>query len=310
MIFQSDEVIAVFSFQKGSISGKLIAELIEEGFGFEIKYIDTGLKSIRSGKCNIRNRLEQIKGIEDYVAISFKSDKDTDNPRVLMNRFHTIDFITLHLDKDVISNSDIFDRLAMVNGFTFGYLSDREFNYIQNLTDIYWYQYHGIDHECLPKKSNGLPFPLEEQIVDISVNPCRVVEFPGLKFSLSSRIWVNEPFVRNLIPDFEKCNEFCKAKRKISETISFMELSTSLRPTEADMQKFHELSSLLDLKRLDVVGKELIRKKPVNDATDSIQTKVINNENFTEVTSWVDSQGKPAKESKAVNKIVRLFRQR
>lgn len=68
----------------------------------------------------------------------------------------------------------------------------------QNMEDIAYYESEGRDHSNLPKKSNGLPFPLESEVIDISGNPGRWELKQGYIESIGSTMWVNKNLLANL----------------------------------------------------------------------------------------------------------------
>ncbi|MES0864376.1 hypothetical protein ABLN87_18655 [Ruegeria sp. SCPT10] len=57
--------------------------------------------------------------------------------------------------------------------FTQAHLVDENYQYYQSICDPLDFKALGLSMEGLPMKSNGLPFPLEQQIVDTSQNPGR-----------------------------------------------------------------------------------------------------------------------------------------
>jgi hypothetical protein len=73
-------------------------------------------------------------------------------------------------------------------------LYDREYDYWQNATDFLQYISRGKAYEHLPKKSNGLPFPLTQEVIDISDNPGRTVLKHGYIEFIGSIMWFGENF--------------------------------------------------------------------------------------------------------------------
>ena len=67
----------------------------------------------------------------------------------------------------------------------------------QNMKDLKYYESENRSYEDLPLKSNGLPFPLEQQIVDISNNPGRWKLQNGYIESVGSVMWLGEQFWKN-----------------------------------------------------------------------------------------------------------------
>jgi len=73
-------------------------------------------------------------------------------------------------------------------------LYDHEYEYWQNAHDPLQYTAVGRSYAGLPMKSNGLPFPLEQQIIDTSQNPGRRVLRDGYVEAVGSVMWLGEPF--------------------------------------------------------------------------------------------------------------------
>src|ERR1700722_13062268 len=79
--------------------------------------------------------------------------------------------------------------------FVQAWVTDREYNYWQNAEDPT--QYKGVpDMTGLKMESNGEPFPLERQIVDISENPGRWEFHQGYIEAISPLMWLGDNFWR------------------------------------------------------------------------------------------------------------------
>lgn len=74
------------------------------------------------------------------------------------------------------------------------WVSDVEYDYWQNILWPSTYQLAGREYLHLPMKSNGLPSPLEEQIIDVSGNPGRWIFHDGYIESIGSCMWLGEHF--------------------------------------------------------------------------------------------------------------------
>jgi hypothetical protein len=78
--------------------------------------------------------------------------------------------------------------------FVMGWLADVDYEYWQNAHDLLQYTAVGKPHEHLPKKSNGLPPPLEQTIVDTSSNPGRRLLRTGYYEVVGAVMWLGESF--------------------------------------------------------------------------------------------------------------------
>ena len=78
--------------------------------------------------------------------------------------------------------------------FVMAWLADAEYEFWQNAEDLLQYTSKGRPHEHLAKKSNGLPPPLEQTIIDISRNPGRRLPRVGYYEVVGAVMWLGEPF--------------------------------------------------------------------------------------------------------------------
>jgi len=77
-------------------------------------------------------------------------------------------------------------------------LYDAEYDRWQNAKDLLTYESAGISHAHLPKISNGLPFPLDRDVVDISSNPGRWALKHGYIEAVGSTMWLSGELVKKL----------------------------------------------------------------------------------------------------------------
>ena len=73
-------------------------------------------------------------------------------------------------------------------------LFDVEFEYWQNAFDPLQFKAGGRSMDGLPMKSNGLPYPLERQVVDTSRNPGRRVIRQGYVEAIGHRMWLGPEY--------------------------------------------------------------------------------------------------------------------
>lgn len=84
--------------------------------------------------------------------------------------------------------------LALLPGFVHARAYEREYAYWQNADDPLQYQAAGRSMEGLPMKSNGLPYPLEQQIIDTSNNPGRRILRRGYVEAVGHLMWFGDRF--------------------------------------------------------------------------------------------------------------------
>jgi hypothetical protein len=78
--------------------------------------------------------------------------------------------------------------------FVQGWVSDVDYDYWQNATDLLEYSAAGKASSHLPLKSNGLPFPLEKLDIDTSENPGRWTMHDGFIEAVGSPMWIGKEF--------------------------------------------------------------------------------------------------------------------
>lgn len=92
-------------------------------------------------------------------------------------------------------------RLVSLPGFLQARLCDAEYNKWQNMESIKYFEMNSVDHSHLAKRSNGLPFPLEETVIDIRCNPGRWDIKSGYIEFIGSAMWLGERFFNKLNVD-------------------------------------------------------------------------------------------------------------
>ena len=124
---------------------------------------------------------------------------------------------------------------------------DEDYEYWQNADDPLEYEAEGRSMAGLPMKSNGLPFPLEQQVVDTSRNPGRRVLRQGYVEAIGHRMWLGpEYFAR--VPDADRDGVAAADWLQVTEIENgILEIIAADEPftddTTADLQ--HRLRKLL-----------------------------------------------------------------
>jgi hypothetical protein len=132
--------------------------------------------------------------------------------------------------------------------FVSGWVADSKYEFWQNAEDPSQFRAHGRAWEHLKKKSNGLPPPLEQTIVDTSQNPGRRILRIGFIEAVGSLMWLSERFweltgaekERVISAPFLRCNAVATGILRIKSSEECF--STDQGPT-GDLQR--ELRALL-----------------------------------------------------------------
>ncbi len=81
--------------------------------------------------------------------------------------------------------------------FVQAWVADVEYDYWQNVSDPLEYEAAGRSYQGLPMKSNELPFPLQQDVVDTSKNPARMEIKRGYVEAIGPRLWIGKLFWNN-----------------------------------------------------------------------------------------------------------------
>lgn len=93
---------------------------------------------------------------------------------------------------------DCIMRVSMVSPVISARWIDAEYDHWQNAEDPLLYQVAGRAMEGLPMKSNDLPPPLDQMILDISHNPGRRILRDGYVEAIGYRMWLGQEFFRRV----------------------------------------------------------------------------------------------------------------
>lgn len=93
-----------------------------------------------------------------------------------------------------VSLDELATHICGIEGLVQAWISDVEYDFWQNAKDILEYESAGRDFSMLPKKSNGLPAPLEQIEIDVSDNLGRSEFKHGYIEAIGSTMWVGAPF--------------------------------------------------------------------------------------------------------------------
>ena len=93
-----------------------------------------------------------------------------------------------------ICDEIVSETVADDPNFVQAHFVDKNYQYLQNIYDPIQFKALGLSMEGLPMKSNGLPFPLEQQIVDTSQNPGRYRLCQGYVEASAAYMWFGDLF--------------------------------------------------------------------------------------------------------------------
>lgn len=155
-------------------------------------------------------------------------------------------------DHSVVRIQDLVDKLkdgdmwvkpfCMHSSFIQAWIYDSEYNYWQNADDLLEYRTAGREFHDLPLISNGLPYPLAQQIVDTSRNPGRRVIFDGYIEAVGAEMWIGEEFIKRtgassfLSSNLFDCREFCDGVYKLKAADSVFLDEDGMKSLQIEMR--------------------------------------------------------------------------
>ena len=95
-------------------------------------------------------------------------------------------------------------RFAENPNFVMAWVADADYEFWQNAQDPLQYRARGKSYDHLPIKSNDLPPPLEQTIIDISRNPGRRLLRLGYYEAVGALMWLGEAFWQLTGADWKK----------------------------------------------------------------------------------------------------------
>ncbi|MGC4050224.1 MAG: hypothetical protein QM757_12640 [Paludibaculum sp.] len=93
-------------------------------------------------------------------------------------------------------------------GFVMSWIAATDYDYWQNAQESILFEAAGLDCSMLPRVSNGLPPPLEMEVIDISSNPGRRTMRVGYVEAVGSLMYVSNDFARLTGFDLEAAPSF------------------------------------------------------------------------------------------------------
>ena len=111
-----------------------------------------------------------------------------------VRNFH-LDFLEIKYSGERRCSWDTWAAQFIGNrNFVMAWVADADYEFWQNAEDPLQYVTKGKEYNHLPKRSNGLPFPLERTVIDISSNPGRRLLRDGYYEVVGAVMWLGETF--------------------------------------------------------------------------------------------------------------------
>lgn len=109
-------------------------------------------------------------------------------------RQYSMDVFSIKTNLESLRPDNWVNELSTELPITHAWVSDGEYDHWQNAEDPLQYRGTGRTFEHLPMRSNGLPPPLEQMVIDISNNPGRRLLHVGYIEAVGSPMWFGSRF--------------------------------------------------------------------------------------------------------------------
>jgi hypothetical protein len=142
---------------------------------------------------NLNAALEGVERNADSTFNLISHGYELDFGKLARERFQFL-LIRRPVGQNAMSWNDWMQPFLEFTGFMMAWLADTDYQYWQNAYDPLQYRAVEKPFEHLPQKSNGLPYPLEQSIIDISANPGRRLVRKGYYEAVGAVMWLGERF--------------------------------------------------------------------------------------------------------------------
>jgi len=109
-------------------------------------------------------------------------------------RHYSIDTLSVKSSWECLEANKWMNEFSSEFSIKQAWVADHEFDYWQNAEDPLQYTSKGRHFEHLPTRSNGLPPPLEQKVIDTSRNPGRRILRVGYVEVVGSPMWFGPEF--------------------------------------------------------------------------------------------------------------------
>ncbi len=233
----SDLVTSAFDIE---VLGRLFSTCVLDGTPLTIEEASDVLRTSRSDSFDLFN-------IGETSSISLAAISD-----------HRLSFVSAKNIGDVNSIFDqVVNKFCGVKGFLSARSFDRQYERLQNATSLGPHKNAGVDIRTLQMVSNGLPYPLEQEIVDISQNPGRRVLRNGFVEAIGPTMRFSSSFLTKIAPKVDRLREL----GAVSETKDWIQFSV-----DGIFDESEQAAELQDSVRGAVFGTNPVVSRNSNDS--------------------------------------------
>lgn len=193
------EIEIVFSERLHDGASVVWGRLIQQLKNFNEDTVIDGFTGKKIGLADVSNYLEKNKCQSFFIELANGS---VEFSYVADKAFYRLDM--KHLANSIEVAQTLIEALIDEPGFVQARIYDAEYDRWQNAESLTLFEVERVEHAHLPKKSNGLPFPLTQEVVDISKNPGRWVLRNGYIEAVGAFMWVSKSLLQLVGVDEKK----------------------------------------------------------------------------------------------------------
>jgi hypothetical protein len=181
------EIEIVFSERLHDGASVVWGRLIQQLENFNEDAVIDGFTGKKIGLADVSDYLKKNKCQSFFIELANGS---VEFSYVADKAFYRLDI--KHLANSIEVARPLIEALIDEPGFVQARIYDAEYDRWQNAESLTLFEVERVEHAHLPKKSNGLPFPLTQEVVDISKNPGRWVLRNGYIEAVGAFMWVSK----------------------------------------------------------------------------------------------------------------------
>lgn len=292
-------LLTAMCFDLDSLDGKILAEVIARGVGFEPTSFGTDAFRRGGGRFSAKAHLPKLAAGKDVTHLALETEAGFGGDHFHLATIGVWGFQVLYWCLDSYGQPDLalVEDLTAHKGFNAAYMCDNEDVFWQSTELLNTYEGFGRSHEGLPKVPDETFGGLK---VDIRGNPGARSPFPGMWLQSAWRMWfAGRAF--DYLPK-ERLLEFEGAEvvRALPSGAVFIQLyqdpGACAEPESRAVQRaFRDWMGMAHLAaHASEYGREL------SDVALEIETGAFDHGGVRLIRTWLDAKGDPIRRSRAV----------
>lgn len=294
---------AVFCYDFRALTGSVLADIIQQGIGFEPGYVTlyaTDARfNLRNGKWDSTGCLNRIRAAAEVDGLLLGTEPDGHVFHFVSRPDLHSDVIFLTLPSDQMPTRNVLDHWSSLPDFHVGYLADHDYTKWQSEEML-------SSYEDAAKSTKELRTYGHEPIlfVDISENPGRRTEFPGFFLQAAWRMWFGPVALAHISVDRIRAIDQPIVMEWLDHGALFCQLYADSRtfetPDARDLQRRFREASGMD--QLENQAPKLFAD--IADPVYEINHGIFEHGGTVRLTTWLDENEQPVTRSKATQSSI------